>query len=585
MERFCLGLNGFYNLIVQSQPKILKWDPCAWDGTMNKVGMPPPATAPRGIYTFDIKVQGACPKEDDDKCIITNPPCSFPNGIAKNAMEVRNGSDGGAGGQFGELNENGQFVPWSDWRSTRLINDYTYIYYKCPENFTGIISLTFQFDDIPEANDPDKPERLNPIQTFDDKEVWSDPVKLTVWDFTITDCKEDWLPEYEKDADFVAEITPQADHKGNSLSSYIWFYLDSSQEPGICKNKDVPSGKELEQKWDLQFEPGQSELEVYSSDPQNEPYKNDRAVTKLPVRTAVVKVKCYDYGAYGELYALANLPSGLDFAHIKGNPDKFIVRIPVDNDLNYIGDAWEFNGPYASPQDDTDDYPPSNFLGDGLSRYDEYRGFFVKGGYKRLNPGKKDIFVFDQTNLGEASYEDFKELKFELHFWDFQNADFIGKLVTIHDLTAHLSNQYGIFVHIISDLVEIPGYPPEAGAYYLGRCSNPLPGSQGVSVDIYVGAIRYYSAPNVGYDPLDESKLTGYRNPEQVTRIFNPNYALIEDDVDKEAIKSILAHELGHAIVSWEHCPDENCIMYAPFCFDHISHSFCDVCKPKLRLH
>jgi len=32
---------------------------------MNKVGMPPPTTAPRGLYTFDIKVQGACPYDGD----------------------------------------------------------------------------------------------------------------------------------------------------------------------------------------------------------------------------------------------------------------------------------------------------------------------------------------------------------------------------------------------------------------------------------------------------------------------------------------------------------------------------------------
>ncbi|MGC8844057.1 MAG: hypothetical protein ACP5QS_08965, partial [bacterium] len=36
-----------------------------WDGTMNKVGMPPPTTAPRGLYTFNIIVQGACPYDMD----------------------------------------------------------------------------------------------------------------------------------------------------------------------------------------------------------------------------------------------------------------------------------------------------------------------------------------------------------------------------------------------------------------------------------------------------------------------------------------------------------------------------------------
>jgi len=36
-----------------------------WDGTLNKVGMPSPTIAPRGLYAFDIKVQGACPYDAD----------------------------------------------------------------------------------------------------------------------------------------------------------------------------------------------------------------------------------------------------------------------------------------------------------------------------------------------------------------------------------------------------------------------------------------------------------------------------------------------------------------------------------------
>ncbi|MGB9798406.1 MAG: hypothetical protein ACPLSK_07235, partial [bacterium] len=97
-------------------------------------------------------------KEDEDKCVITDPACSFPNGIAKNKMVITNGSDGGAGGQFGELDGEGKFVAWSSWRRTELNNDYTYIYYKCPDE-PKVISLTFTFDDIAEANDPAKPER------------------------------------------------------------------------------------------------------------------------------------------------------------------------------------------------------------------------------------------------------------------------------------------------------------------------------------------------------------------------------------------------------------------------------------------
>jgi hypothetical protein len=106
---------NFNNLIVQSEPKILKWDPdnsnncdttfsytlsssqkkncqltidiystegtkvyettltqlCpgtytfTWDGTANQTSYPPNSIAPTGLYTFDIAVQGACPYDGD----------------------------------------------------------------------------------------------------------------------------------------------------------------------------------------------------------------------------------------------------------------------------------------------------------------------------------------------------------------------------------------------------------------------------------------------------------------------------------------------------------------------------------------
>jgi len=108
---------NFNNLIVNSTPKILKWDPnnsanrdttisyslssaqekncqvvikvydmggnviyqtalnqhCpgsysfTWDGTRNQGGMPPGMTAPLGLYTYDITVQGPPPLEEGDR--------------------------------------------------------------------------------------------------------------------------------------------------------------------------------------------------------------------------------------------------------------------------------------------------------------------------------------------------------------------------------------------------------------------------------------------------------------------------------------------------------------------------------------
>lgn len=47
---------------------------------------------------------------DFDTCIVTEPACSFPNNEAENAVDVIDWDDGGAGGAFGHIDEDGNFV-------------------------------------------------------------------------------------------------------------------------------------------------------------------------------------------------------------------------------------------------------------------------------------------------------------------------------------------------------------------------------------------------------------------------------------------------------------------------------------------
>jgi len=667
-----------------------------WDGTMNKVGMPPPTTAPRGLYTFDIKVQGACPydtdcmrsqalkiaghevnpptqestqyeikyllqdskkpsqagvelydvdfrsmlslqgttelsptwntlylnetevdmsdggpyiflfsaiddhremdkahrrkpalevntkehahkweevhnmtpptisldreyvratdknkiikitiakKEDEDKCIITNPACSFPNGIAKNTMVVIAGSDGsdkGAGGDFGELNENGQFVAWNGWKNIPLVNDYTYIYYKCPENFTGIISLTFEFDDIPQANDPAKPARLNPIKTFDDNPVWSDPVKLTVWDFTIGEMTVE--PSWHATIGQPIKIDPATDHKGNSLASRIYVYLVSSAEPEVCKNrtiqdilnddslsKDIPAQKREEPWeffWDLQFSDPQDDFYIISS--ISYPPKRDIAISKAETVSAYIKIDCWDYGAYGYMVAQANIPNiGNVEAHVIGKPEKYYAQLPVDENNNYICDYWfgdkKKNGEPGGATDDDDDEPQWGGKGDGLSRYDEYRGFFANGVYTRTNPNKKDIFVCDYVGKGANLFRDKSGLEVNLN--PLPNEQ--GR-INLYDYTAHTYDQF--YVKLV--LADYKSIRDEFGNLWCGHTD--------------------YSLNQHTYSPTCEIDL-------QLTIEIARRLGIKEE----EYIQREIAHELGHSVTHPKNdCPMPGCIMF-----------------------
>jgi len=97
--------------------------------------------------------------------------------------------------------------------------------------------------------------------------------------------------------------------------------------------------------------------------------------------------------------------------------DKFVI--PKDINLNGIADSWEYqNGvalgtivPPATPSGmvpgaDTDAGPGSNAaIGDGISNFDEYRGFVVSGSHVRTDPRVKNIFVhLVNPGCGGTSY-------------------------------------------------------------------------------------------------------------------------------------------------------------------------------------
>ena len=134
---------------------------------------------------------------------------------------------------------------------------------------------------------------------------------------------------------------------------------------------------------------------------------------------ATVTVTAMDYGAYGHLHAYFKgicggwMPVTIkwDKPPASGHQRPPGVTIPMDDNGNLIADRMEEknNGltqwAYAGdPGSDNDDNPASKFAGDGLTIFEEYRGFMVKSGadcskpadvadHIRTDPSVKDIFI------------------------------------------------------------------------------------------------------------------------------------------------------------------------------------------------
>lgn len=377
---------------------------------------------------------------DIDTCTVYWPPCSFPDNIAFNGLKIVEWSDSGAGGTFGRLDDNGQFVAETD--PTKVSH------YKPPEGFTGHIGIVVEVDDIPRATDPATNQE---VATYDDPPVTSDPTYFTVWEFEIDPPYIDQLPRDGATYTFTATIRPDVDHNGTSMARIIEFGLGTSSEPGYCLN-----ATRMERQWtdtteednDLKFVPNQPGLEVFAEG--SNPTNYSIARTTKAKLSASVRVRCLDYGAFGSVWACAY---GLGIAQWKGTLIEQGAQIPldqrdgldndgdgrVDEDLmdgqdndgdgrvdedaagNYIYDGWQWNNGAATDDNDPDpvnQIPPANQPrpGDGLSRYEEYRGFVIQGAHQRLNPNTKDVFIYvPNPYRGVLSLAAFQRLNLQVH--------------------------------------------------------------------------------------------------------------------------------------------------------------------------
>ena len=150
-----------------------------------------------------------------------------------------------------------------------------------------------------------------------------------------------------------------------------------------------------------------------------------KATTKTAVTEAKVLVRCEDYGAFGTLTVEAEdcetlkpRERGAGCSQELGDTD---VKIPRDDNGNNIADNADQDklkdGTKALPDKDEDNTPVTDsYKGDGLTNYEEYRGFIVKvggnKGHRRTKVDKKDIFIYDKDNLTTAY---FNESEFTIH--------------------------------------------------------------------------------------------------------------------------------------------------------------------------
>jgi hypothetical protein len=211
------------------------------------------------------------------------------------------------------------------------------------------------------------------------------------WDLEIDQVDSAYLPENGNEALIVARVVPAA-----PATIRIFYNLaDVSDESGDAMNHGSQSATDK----DFKFE-AQSGFTVIST---------SKIETAAEQNSATVQLSCFDYGAYGKIRAEIRSVSGVArgvtdrpiiTGHLTGSPAVFTINVPRDDDGNNIADAWAYNS--GGADDDADATPNGDgTAGDRLSRYEEYRGFFVSGSHVRTNPNVKDVFICDKNNVNQ----------------------------------------------------------------------------------------------------------------------------------------------------------------------------------------
>ena len=144
--------------------------------------------------------------------------------------------------------------------------------------------------------------------------------------------------------------------------------------------------------------------------------------TGEPQSAAVVTVTAMDYGAVGKLRAFVKSEECGDWQPVPvhfGRETRESIAIPMDEDNNLMADASD-NYAAREPGVDDDAEPMGNgVLGDGLTAFEEYRGFVTSTNptcesasgmsYIRTSPRTKDVFIHSPDPILAAEAAQFKD--------------------------------------------------------------------------------------------------------------------------------------------------------------------------------
>lgn len=265
---------------------------------------------------------------------------------------------------------------------------------------------------------------------------------------------EEWMPEGNlKDPSQPGNKLRLRANVKRGEAKLRFEFKEVSREEGVCLNWPA---RGADKKPDLRLRFNDAALGSPSED-------GTSIETKGLVKEAELIVDAYDFGAWGTLRITAKDKDQRDAVVKILDRRTHDLKIPLDEDANRIADAWKPLIAKNRRGDVDDEHQDGNENdGDGLTLYEEYRGFAENLGQdndwkvKQGDPESKDFFVLNL--VGREALKGlylFKTVtKLNVHS-EFSRTELDPKTRVINRYSSAGSRQHGI---VIEWWDEDPGY-------------------------------------------------------------------------------------------------------------------------------
>lgn len=227
---------------------------------------------------------------------------------------------------------------------------------------------------------------------------------------------DQWLPKGDRDPKKSGQLMilhvrikdkKTGKYKLNTVvDKYSFKLINVSKEPGSAMNHPVNNpGKER----DLQFE--QSLNQGFIVKQNGQLMETKKGAQKGELKDIVLS--SFDWGAYGDLVVTAEIGGTPVIGYLKGKKDQKIIPVPKRSRNSNIADLWKeqlgVKGKHDSADDDLNPAADGR-KGDGLTLYEEYRGFYsdesvnqwADDGHFRTDPTRKDFFVINNIQRSDV---------------------------------------------------------------------------------------------------------------------------------------------------------------------------------------